>query len=164
MAKIRFDDPASQKAFEKLDNGHGPFNRRDGNIYRKEVEFAGGVEKVAELLAPLQYRNAILSRMETNVKRQVGKARWNTDIRPLLADPTLTAPAFDFGSGGALHLGTGPWGQILGVAAGLLVLRVAFRASFRGFLLHAGARPASPGGASHHGHAHGAFGVAGPLG
>lgn len=29
-------------------------------------------------------------------KRQVGKARWNTDIRPLLADATLTAPDFDF--------------------------------------------------------------------
>ena len=29
-------------------------------------------------------------------KRQVGKARWNTDIRALLADPTLTAPDFDF--------------------------------------------------------------------
>jgi multiple sugar transport system substrate-binding protein len=29
-------------------------------------------------------------------KRQVGKAGWNTDIRALLADPTLTAPDFDF--------------------------------------------------------------------
>ena len=29
-------------------------------------------------------------------KRQVGKARWNTDVRALIADPALTAPEFDF--------------------------------------------------------------------
>ena len=29
-------------------------------------------------------------------KRQVGKAKWNTDIKALLADPGLTAPDFDF--------------------------------------------------------------------
>lgn len=69
-----------------------------------------------------------------------------------------------FGSGGALHLATGTLGQILGTLAGLLVLRVAFRASFRGFLLRAGGRPALRGDDSHHGHVHGAFGAEGPLG
>ncbi|MBX9700856.1 MAG: extracellular solute-binding protein, partial [Acetobacteraceae bacterium] len=34
-------------------------------------------------------------------KRQVGKARWNTDIKALLADATLTAPEFDFADFGA---------------------------------------------------------------
>ena len=34
-------------------------------------------------------------------KRQVGKARWNTDIKALIADPTLTAPDFDFADFGA---------------------------------------------------------------
>jgi multiple sugar transport system substrate-binding protein len=29
-------------------------------------------------------------------KRQVGKARWNTDIKALIADSTLTSPDFDF--------------------------------------------------------------------
>ncbi len=29
-------------------------------------------------------------------KRQVGRARWNTDVRALIADPSLTAPDFDF--------------------------------------------------------------------
>ena len=29
-------------------------------------------------------------------KRQVGKARWCTDVRALIADPNLTAPDFDF--------------------------------------------------------------------
>ena len=29
-------------------------------------------------------------------KRQVGKARWNTDIKALIADRTLTSPDFDF--------------------------------------------------------------------
>jgi len=34
-------------------------------------------------------------------KRQVGKARWNTDIKALIADATLTAPDFDFADFGA---------------------------------------------------------------
>ncbi|MFC7476009.1 ABC transporter substrate-binding protein [Dankookia sp. GCM10030260] len=34
-------------------------------------------------------------------KRQVGKARWNTDIKALIADPALTAPDFDFADFGA---------------------------------------------------------------
>ncbi|MBK1659729.1 ABC transporter substrate-binding protein [Paracraurococcus ruber] len=33
-------------------------------------------------------------------KRQVGKAKWNTDIRPLIADASLTAPDFEFGDYG----------------------------------------------------------------
>jgi multiple sugar transport system substrate-binding protein len=34
-------------------------------------------------------------------KRQVGRARWNTDIRALIADQQLTAPDFDFDDFGA---------------------------------------------------------------
>lgn len=34
-------------------------------------------------------------------KRQVGKARWTTDIRTLMADPSITAPDFDFADFGA---------------------------------------------------------------
>ena len=34
-------------------------------------------------------------------KRQVGKARWNTDIRALIADQSITAPDFDFPDFGA---------------------------------------------------------------
>lgn len=34
-------------------------------------------------------------------KRQVGKARWNTDIRPLIQDTNLTSPDFDFADFGA---------------------------------------------------------------
>lgn len=34
-------------------------------------------------------------------KRQVGRARWNTDIRELIRDPGLTAPDFDFDDFGA---------------------------------------------------------------
>jgi multiple sugar transport system substrate-binding protein len=34
-------------------------------------------------------------------KRQVGKARWNTDVKALIADSALTAPDFDFADFGA---------------------------------------------------------------
>jgi len=34
-------------------------------------------------------------------KRQVGRARWNTDIRALIADQSITAPDFDFADFGA---------------------------------------------------------------
>ncbi|GGC50317.1 ABC transporter substrate-binding protein [Siccirubricoccus deserti] len=34
-------------------------------------------------------------------KRQVGKARWNTDVKALIADASLTAPDFDFADFGA---------------------------------------------------------------
>jgi multiple sugar transport system substrate-binding protein len=34
-------------------------------------------------------------------KRQVGKARWNTDVKALIADSSLTAPDFDFADFGA---------------------------------------------------------------
>jgi multiple sugar transport system substrate-binding protein len=34
-------------------------------------------------------------------KRQVGKAKWNTDIKALIADASLTAPDFDFADFGA---------------------------------------------------------------
>lgn len=34
-------------------------------------------------------------------KRQVGRARWTTDIKPMMADASLTAPDFDFADFGA---------------------------------------------------------------
>jgi len=34
-------------------------------------------------------------------KRQVGRARWTADIKPMMADATLTAPDFDFADFGA---------------------------------------------------------------
>jgi multiple sugar transport system substrate-binding protein len=34
-------------------------------------------------------------------KRQVGRARWTTDLKPLMADGSLTAPDFDFADFGA---------------------------------------------------------------
>src|SRR5512146_2612138 len=34
-------------------------------------------------------------------KRQVGRARWTTDLKPMLADPTRTSPDFDFQDFGA---------------------------------------------------------------
>jgi multiple sugar transport system substrate-binding protein len=34
-------------------------------------------------------------------KRQVGRARWTIDLKPMMADPTLTAPDFDFADFGA---------------------------------------------------------------
>lgn len=34
-------------------------------------------------------------------KRQVGRARWTADLKPMLADPTLTSPDFDFQDFGA---------------------------------------------------------------
>ena len=34
-------------------------------------------------------------------KRQVGKAKWNTDVKALVADPSLTAPDFDMADFGA---------------------------------------------------------------
>ncbi|MBL6459512.1 extracellular solute-binding protein [Belnapia sp. T6] len=75
----------------------------------KEFEELTGIRCGLEVVPEQQHRQKIIveyasgrpsfdvTEISLHVnKRQVGKARWNTDIRALLADPTLTAPDFDF--------------------------------------------------------------------
>jgi multiple sugar transport system substrate-binding protein len=75
----------------------------------KEFEELTGIRCGLEVVPEQQHRQKIIveyasgrpsfdvTEISLHVnKRQVGKARWNTDIRELLADPSLTAPDFDF--------------------------------------------------------------------
>jgi multiple sugar transport system substrate-binding protein len=82
--------------------------------HNREFEELTGIRAGVEVVPEQQHRQKIIveyasGRPSFDVgevslhvnKRQVGKARWNTDIRALIADPTLTAPDFDFDDFGA---------------------------------------------------------------
>ncbi|MCB4820725.1 extracellular solute-binding protein [Roseicella aerolata] len=75
----------------------------------KEFEDLTGIRVGLEVVPEQQHRQKIIveyasgrpsfdvTEISLHVnKRQVGKARWNTDIKALLDDPALTAPDFDF--------------------------------------------------------------------
>ncbi len=83
-----------------------------GNLltqHNREFEELTGIRAGVEVVPEQQHRQKIIieyasGRPSFDVgevslhvnKRQVGRARWNTDIRALIADQTLTAPDFDF--------------------------------------------------------------------
>ncbi len=80
----------------------------------KEFEDLTGIRCGIEVVPEQQHRQKIIveyasgrpsfdvAELSLHVnKRQVGKAKWNTDIKPLLADATLTSPEFDFADFGA---------------------------------------------------------------
>jgi len=77
--------------------------------HNREFEELTGIRAGVEVVPEQQHRQKIIieyasGRPSFDVgevslhvnKRQVGRARWNTDIRALIADRTLTAPDFDF--------------------------------------------------------------------
>lgn len=83
-----------------------------GNLltqHNREFEELTGIRAGVEVVPEQQHRQKIIieyasGRPSFDVgevslhvnKRQVGRARWNTDIRALIADQSLTAPDFDF--------------------------------------------------------------------
>jgi multiple sugar transport system substrate-binding protein len=80
----------------------------------REFEELTGIRCGIEVVPEQQHRQKIIveyasgrpsfdvSEISLHVnKRQVGKARWNTDVEALIADPSLTAPDFDFADFGA---------------------------------------------------------------
>ncbi|MES2714007.1 MAG: extracellular solute-binding protein [Pseudomonadota bacterium] len=82
--------------------------------HNREFEELTGIRAGVEVVPEQQHRQKIIieyasGRPSFDVgevslhvnKRQVGRARWNTDIRALIADRTLTAPDFDFDDFGA---------------------------------------------------------------
>lgn len=102
-----------------------------------------------------------------------GLAHTGRPARPLaliaaLAIPVLAAvlatPLAHLGSGSVLHACHAGVGLALGGTAALVVLRLVFRAGFRGFLLGPRARPGGPLESMHHGHAHGVGRDSGSLG
>ena len=82
--------------------------------HNREFEELTGIRAGVEVVPEQQHRQKIIieyasGRPSFDVgevslhvnKRQVGRARWNTDIRALIADTQLTAPDFDFDDFGA---------------------------------------------------------------
>ncbi|MFM7780353.1 MAG: extracellular solute-binding protein, partial [Alphaproteobacteria bacterium] len=80
----------------------------------KEFEDLTGIRCGIEVVPEQQHRQKIIveyasgrpsfdvAELSLHVnKRQVGKARWNTDIKALIADTSITAPDFDFADFGA---------------------------------------------------------------
>ena len=80
----------------------------------KEFEDLTGIRCGIEVVPEQQHRQKIIveyasgrpsfdvAELSLHVnKRQVGKARWNTDIKALMADASITAPDFDFADFGA---------------------------------------------------------------
>jgi multiple sugar transport system substrate-binding protein len=80
----------------------------------KEFEDLTGIRCGIEVVPEQQHRQKIIveyasgrpsfdvAELSLHVnKRQVGKARWNTDIKALIADASITAPDFDFADFGA---------------------------------------------------------------
>jgi len=78
--------------------------------HQKEFEELTGIRVGAEQIPEQQQRQKIVIEFASGrpsfdvtmvslhvSKRTLGKAKWLTDLRPMLADPTLTAPDFDFG-------------------------------------------------------------------
>jgi multiple sugar transport system substrate-binding protein len=80
----------------------------------KEFEDLTGIRCGIEVVPEQQHRQKIIveyasgrpsfdvAELSLHVnKRQVGKAKWNTDIKALIADASITAPDFDFADFGA---------------------------------------------------------------
>ncbi|MCC7283057.1 MAG: sugar ABC transporter substrate-binding protein [Acetobacteraceae bacterium] len=76
---------------------------------QKEFEELTGIRVGSEQIPEQQQRQKIVIELASGrpsfdvtmvslhvTKRTLGKAKWLTDLRPLLADPTLTAPDFDY--------------------------------------------------------------------
>lgn len=82
--------------------------------HQKEFEELTGIRVGAEAIPEQQSRQKLMIEFASGrpsfdlvgislhvSKRLVGRAKWTTDIRPLLNDPTLTSPDFDFADFGA---------------------------------------------------------------
>ncbi|KAA2213226.1 extracellular solute-binding protein [Teichococcus oryzae] len=82
--------------------------------HQKEFEELTGIRVGAEAIPEQQHRQKFAIEFASGrpsfdvvgislhvSKRQVGRAKWTTDIRPLLQDPTMTAPDFDFADYGS---------------------------------------------------------------
>jgi multiple sugar transport system substrate-binding protein len=94
---------------------------------QKEFEELTGIKVGAEQIPEQQHRQKFAIEFSTGKpsfdvvgislhvnKRQVGRAKWCTDLRPLLTDASVTAPDFDFAdfSPGAVAFSTQPDGRM----------------------------------------------------
>jgi multiple sugar transport system substrate-binding protein len=77
--------------------------------YQKEFEALTGISVGSEQIPEQQHRQKFVIEMSSGhpsfdvvnlaphvQKRLLGKSKWLADLRPLMADPSLTAPEFDF--------------------------------------------------------------------
>ncbi len=77
--------------------------------HQKEFEELSGIKVGSEQVPEQQHRQKLVIEFTSGrpsfdvvtislhvQKRQVGKAKWLADLRPMLADPSLVAPEFDF--------------------------------------------------------------------
>ncbi|MBV9811895.1 MAG: extracellular solute-binding protein, partial [Acetobacteraceae bacterium] len=96
---------AHQKEFEELTGIQVGFEQIPEQQQRPKVavEFASGRPSFDVVNVALHVQ-----------KRLVEKGRWMTDLRPLLGDPTVTSPDYDFADfgGPGLKAATGPDGMI----------------------------------------------------
>lgn len=77
--------------------------------YLKEFKALTGIDASVELIPEQQYRQKLVIEFSSNrptfdvaeltltvQKRLAGKGRWFDDLKPMIADPSLTSPDFDF--------------------------------------------------------------------
>lgn len=87
--------------------------------HRKEFEDLTGMSLVLDIMPEQQQRPKVALEMASGrpsfdavyvamhvQKKLIEKGRWMQDLRPMLADPTMTAPDFDFADFGAAGLKT----------------------------------------------------------
>ena len=72
----------------------------DDPLVRTDLSSSAMQHLLQATLALVLFTDATEISLHVN-KRQVGKARWNTDVKALIADSALTAPDFDFADFGA---------------------------------------------------------------